>query len=148
MTRFDFTIRWGGLPAGLLCKRTPLGKKTAGWRIDQTRWIAGNGNQLAVVIRDVGKRLLQSDRIGMAWSTENGTYGTDLHDLACVHDNDPLTGLGDHADIVRDDDHGVPDFRLDGYDLFENAVLNEDIQSGGRFIGEDHIRPQDQMPWQ
>ena len=63
----------------------------------------------------------------------------DLDDPAGVHDGDHVGILGDHAQIVRDQQNRHARLALQFAEQFENLRLDGDIQRGRRFIGDQQL---------
>ena len=63
-----------------------------------------------------------------------------FHDLSSVHNKDPVTEAGHHAQIVGDHDHRGIHFFLHIPDQLQNLRLNGHVQSRGRLVGNDELR--------
>ena len=64
-----------------------------------------------------------------------------LLDLAPgIHHDDALRGLGDHAEIVGDEDHRGAELALQVEDDVEDLRLDGDVERGGRLVGDQHLR--------
>ena len=63
-----------------------------------------------------------------------------LHDLACVHNRNPIRHVGHDAQIVRDKDNGKMSLLLDLIDQLQNLGLNGHVQSRGRLVADQNIR--------
>ncbi len=62
-----------------------------------------------------------------------------FHHLAGVHDADVIGDLGDHGDVVGDVDDRHPQLGLDLLELLEDLVLDDHVEGGGRFVGDDQL---------
>jgi hypothetical protein len=60
--------------------------------------------------------------------------------LAGIHDNDALRRLGDHAEVVRDQNQSHPEFFLQIQDQRQYLGLDRDIKRGGRLVGDQQRR--------
>ena len=76
----------------------------------------------------------------MKRAMENGFRLTDFYQFTRIHDADPFADLRDHPNIVGDVNHGHIQLTLNLTDLFQEGILHNHVQSGGRFIGNDEVR--------
>ena len=77
---------------------------------------------------------------GCAGVVQDGGGGAGLDDLAGVHHRDVVADVGDHAEVVADDDHrqaGVADQRPQ---QAEDLGLHGDVEGGGRLVGDQQLR--------
>ena len=58
-----------------------------------------------------------------------------------VHNGDGLGYFLHHGQVMGDQQHRHAVFRLDIADQVENLVLDGNVQSGGRFVGDQQLRP-------
>ena len=63
--------------------------------------------------------------------------GRVLGDPGRVHDDDVVRGLGDDAEVVRDQDHGGPALRLQLADQVEDLRLRRDVERRRRLVGDE-----------
>src|SRR5258706_4030335 len=95
-------------PAALFGERAPLGEDTA------SRVLAGSGQETgdrieaAMVLALAGLRYApeQADRVRVARLLEDLPGRALLHQLAGVHHAKPVTHLGDHREVVADEQYG------------------------------------------
>ena len=62
-----------------------------------------------------------------------------LHHRAGPHHAHPVGHLADDAEIVGDEQDGHAEPGLQLLEQFQNLCLNSDIESGGRFVGDQQI---------
>ena len=79
-------------------------------------------------------------RVGMQRAREQFADWRFLHFPARIHHDHALRGLGDHAEIVRDQDHSGAELFLQVEDDVEDLRLDGDVERGGRLVGEQHLR--------
>ena len=60
---------------------------------------------------------------------------------ARVHHRDPVTGLRDHGQVVRDEDHREPQLRSQVAQQLQDLGLDHHVQRGHRLIGDHQLRP-------
>ena len=63
-----------------------------------------------------------------------------LHDPACVHHHHRVRGLGDDAEVVRDEDDADVELALDLLDQLEDLRLHRHVERGGRLVGDQDRR--------
>ena len=63
-----------------------------------------------------------------------------FHHLAAIHHHDPVGDIGNHADIVRHDDHAEVAVAAEFLDQVEDLRLDRHIQRRRRFVGDDQVR--------
>ena len=80
----------------------------------------------------------------MARMAENVGNGSSLHDFALINDDDFIGHVGDDAEVMGDQQHGHVELGLQLAKQLQNLGLYGDIESRGRFIGDDQRRPADQ----
>ena len=66
-----------------------------------------------------------------------------LDDLAGVHDRDSSAHLGDHAEIVGDQQHRHADLLLQLAHQLENLRLDRHVERGRRLVGDQQLRVAD-----
>ena len=62
-----------------------------------------------------------------------------LDDLAGVHDGHPVAHLGDHAEVVRDEDERRVRLALEDAHEVEDLGLDRDVEGGGRLVGDEQL---------
>ena len=77
---------------------------------------------------------------GMLRRLEDRGYGSRLDLLARVHDHDAVRGLGDHGEIMRDQQQSHPALALQATEQIEHLRLDRYVQRGGRFVGDQQSR--------
>ena len=70
----------------------------------------------------------------------------DLHDLAEVHDRDPVADVPHDRQVVRDDHVGQPELVLQVLEQVDDLGLDRHVQGGDRLVRDDELRPQRQRP--
>ena len=66
--------------------------------------------------------------------------GARLHDLARVHDVDPVGHIGHDAQVVGDEDDGEVTLFLDIVDELQNLGLNGHVQRSGGLVADEDLR--------
>ena len=61
-----------------------------------------------------------------------------------MHHRHPVGDLGDHPEVVGDEQHTGVMARLQGFDEVENLRLGGDVEGGRRLVGDQQHRVQDQ----
>jgi hypothetical protein len=67
-----------------------------------------------------------------------------LHALAAIHHQDGVRQLGDHAQVVGDDDDRGVELVLQIADQVEDLRLDGHVERGGRLVGDQQLRVADQ----
>ena len=62
-----------------------------------------------------------------------------LDDLAGVHDGDPVAHLGDHAEVVGDEDDRRPGLVAQVPHQVEDLRLDRDVEGGRRLVGDEQL---------
>ena len=75
----------------------------------------------------------------MAGPVEDVGGGPVLGGPAGVHDQDVVGDLGDHAEIMGDDDDRRAELGLQFGDQVEDLSLHGDVQRGGRLVGDQQL---------
>ena len=117
----------------------PWSKGIALGRVDEIGRRAWYGLELFLGI-DVGDGGKESPCIGMLRLEEDLEGGSDLDDLAGIHDGDPVGHVGDDSQIVRDEDDGHVAFLLETVDELENLGLDGDVKGGRRLVADEDLR--------
>ena len=67
-------------------------------------------------------------------------YRVLLHDFALVHHDSAVGDFSHHPQVVGDEEHTHTVFLLQDADEREDVLLDSDIKSGGRFVGDEQLR--------
>ncbi len=67
------------------------------------------------------------------------SVGGALDHLPGVHDRDLVACLGDHAEVVGDQDHRHAEFALQARDQIEDLRLHRHVERGRRLVGDQHL---------
>ena len=84
-------------------------------------------------------RAEQADGVGMLGRGEQFVDGGALDDLAGIHHRDLVADLGDHAEIVGDQDDRGAARRLQLAHQIEDLRLQGDVERGGRLVGDQEL---------
>jgi hypothetical protein len=87
-----------------------------------------------------GDRAEQPQRVWHARSREDLVHGAGLHRSARVHDNDPIGGAGDEAEVVGDQHDACAGHLTGGFEHLEHLRLDRDVERRGRLVGNDQVR--------
>jgi hypothetical protein len=79
-------------------------------------------------IVDIGDRPKELKGIGVPRIREEALNRPNLHDIACIHDCQGSTRLGDDSEIVRDQQKPEPRVISQAPEQFQDLVLNRDVQ--------------------
>ena len=82
-------------------------------------------------------RLEQPLRVGVLGLGVDLTDAPRLDDPARVHDRDPVAGLGEHAEVVGDQDQGEPELLTEPLEELQDLGLHDDVERCRRLVG-DH----------
>ena len=82
----------------------------------------------------------QRHRVRVRRVVQDGGGGAGLDDLAGVHDRDVVADVGDHAQVVADDDHREPGVADQRPQQAEDLRLHGDVEGGGRLVGDQQLR--------
>ena len=63
----------------------------------------------------------------------------DLDDAAEVHDRDPVGDLADHREVVRDEDVGQVEVRLQVAQQVQHLRLDRDVERRDRLVADDQL---------
>ena len=75
----------------------------------------------------------------MERQVEDPLLGTLLHRSAGVHDHHRLRDVGDHPEIVRDQDHADVELRLHAVDQLEDLRLDGDVERRRRLVRDQDV---------
>ena len=89
-------------------------------------------------------RAHQRLQIGMLRLAEDVLDAAGFHHAAAVHHDHLGRHVGDHAEIVRDEQHRHAQFALQVADQLQDLRLDGDVERGGRLIGNQQRRAADQ----
>ena len=67
-----------------------------------------------------------------------------LGDLPGVHHSHPVAGLGDDAEVVGDQEQRCVEVALQVGQDREDLCLDNDVERGGRLVGDHELGPQDE----
>ena len=81
-------------------------------------------------------RAEKTDGVGVLRAREQFIHGGALDDLAGVHHRDLVADLGDHAEIVSDEDNRSTALRFQFMHQIEDLRLQGDVECGRGFIGD------------
>lgn len=123
------------LEAYRLGLEAPLTEAASFWRINRTGDVScqqdpvlsGSGGGL----RHSGNQRLG---IGMGMGAHQLIVGNDLHHLAQIHHQDPVTDIPHHSQVMADKNIGQVPLLFQGVEEIEDLSLYRNIQSGYRFI--------------
>ena len=82
----------------------------------------------------------QRPGIGVPWIGQQVLRRPLLHHLAGIHDENPRTHIGDHPEIMADQDHRGAQARVQLAQQIEDLRLDGDVERGGRLIGDQQCR--------
>ena len=109
--------------------------------LDQAGRATGDRHELltarAVQARD---RLEQPPRVRMLGRAEDRVGRSPLDDPPGVHDRDLVGDLGDHAEVVGDDDDRHPQPRLKVVEERQDLRLDGDVERRRRLVGDQQLR--------
>ncbi len=83
----------------------------------------------------------QVARVGLGGRLEQRRRGAFLDLVAVPHHHHAVGDLGHHAHVVRDEQHGHADLALQVADQVDDLGLHRDVERGGRFVGDQELRP-------
>jgi hypothetical protein len=63
-----------------------------------------------------------------------------LHDLALIHDDDFLGDIGDNTEVMRDQEHGHAELRLQFDNELQDLRLDRHVERGGRLVRDQERR--------
>ena len=100
------------------------------------RQLAGDRHQRPGVLVGTRQRdrVEQAARVGVAHLVEHLGHGPGLDRLARIHHRDPVAGLEDQAEIVRDVDHRGAEPAGDLLDQRHDPGLDGDVERRGRLV--------------
>ena len=76
----------------------------------------------------------------------DGVGRPELHDLAQVHDRDPVGDVADDAEVVGDEEVGEAELLLQVLEQVEDLGLDRDVERRDGLVGDDQLRVQGERP--
>ena len=116
-------------------KRQPSGRLARVGRATRDR------RREAALAADHRQRLEQPLRVRVLRGVEDGAHRAGLDDPARVHDRDPVAGLGEHAEVVRDQDQRQPELLAQALEQLQHLRLHDHVERGRRLVGDHQRRP-------
>ena len=77
---------------------------------------------------------------GWLWLANSASVRRLLDDAAGVHDHDPVGDVGDHAQVVGDEQDRRADLDAQVAQHVQDAGLDGDVQRGGGLVGDEQLR--------
>ena len=118
--------------------RSPEGER----RVD--RDLAQRGQPLLGVRVQPRHGVQQRPQIGVLRPLQQLGAGAALHHPAAIEHDDLVGDVGDHAEIVADEQDRHAELGLQVLHQLEDLRLDGDVERGGRLVGDQHRRPADQ----
>jgi hypothetical protein len=88
---------------------------------------------------ELGESAKKRMRIWMSWRSQNLANRPLLQHEACIHHCQAVGSLGDHPEVVRDEDHRHALVRLKVEEEFQDLILDRHVQSRRRFVGDQEL---------
>ena len=85
---------------------------TSGRHVQETRDIAGNHMKRLLTLHQVWHGKHQTFGVGVKWLAEEKLRRAFFHDLASIHDDDPLDHLSDDTKIINNENDRHAKFLL------------------------------------
>ena len=85
-------------------------------------------------------RAEQADGVGVLRIGKQALRIAALDHLPGVHHHDLVGQLGDHAEVVGDEDDRGAELRAQGAHQLEDLRLDGDVERGGRLVGDQQLR--------
>ena len=89
---------------------------------------------------DVGERPEQLLGVRVAWRGEEPSDRALLGDLARVHDQHPVARLGDHRQVVGDEDQAQPELPPKSLEQLQDLGLDHHVEGRGGLVADDDRR--------
>ena len=89
---------------------------------------------------DVGEGVGEAHGVRVERAFEHFAHAAGFDDDAGVHHGDAVAGIGDDGHVVSDQDHGEAEAGLEFADDVEHLALDDDVQRGDGFVGDDQGR--------
>ena len=116
------------------------GEPAAGRQVDEIRDVAGDDRQRFLRVADDRDRADEPPRVRVERRSEERSDIRLLDDLAGVHDGHPVAHLGDHAQVVGDQDDRRPGLVAELAHQVEDLGLDGDVESRRGFVGDEQVR--------
>ena len=105
-------------------------------RLDEIGDRAGDWTKLVAATFNSRHAAQEPQRVGMPGLAQDLSGRRHLDELASVHDANPVTRLGDDAEIVRDQNHAHAAIALQPHEKRQNLVLDRDVEGGRWLVGQ------------
>ena len=112
--------------------------------VHDRRHPAGDRGQLAMARAQMRQRAQQAGRIGMQRPHQRVVDRGILDHLAGIHRDHARAGLGDDAEVVRDQHQRRVRGLAEVAQQFQDLRLHGDVERRGRLVGDQQLRPADQ----
>jgi hypothetical protein len=109
-------------------------------QVDEVRHVAGDDRQLVLHGPDDRDGADQAARVRVGRSAEEGRHVALLDDLAGIHDGHPVAHLGDHAEVVGDEDDRRAGLVPEVAHEIEDLRLDRHVERGGGLVGDQQLR--------
>ena len=138
----DVEERRMGLAAAILRERAPRGEDASGHRVAGAGQEAGDGVQPVAVLALTAPRdaAQQPDRVRVPRVVEHLARVAFLDQLARVEDADPVAHLGDHRQVVADEQHRGVELLAQGRDQVEHFGLDGRVKRRRRLVQDQQRR--------
>ena len=132
----------GMLRAFLDGKGAARPKAAAGWPGTRVRWLALDGDQPAILGLRIDPRrgVQQRPGVRVARIGQQILRRAFLDHLAGVHHQHARADIGDHAEIVADQDDGGAEVAVQPAQQVEDLRLDGHVERRGRFVGDEQGR--------
>ncbi len=126
--------------AMLLARRTARREATAVGELDEVRHRARDRRQLVEDLAGDRNRADEAARVGVLRVGEQRPHVRLFDDLTRVHDGDPVAHLGDHAQVMGDEDDGRAGLLLEHAHEVQDLGLDGHVQRRRGLIGDEQLR--------
>ncbi len=123
-------------PAAVEDKRAARGERAAGQRAGVGWDGAGDGSHALAAAARVGDGIHQPTGVGMVGLVEDIAGGAAFSHPPGIQDSQPVAGLGDHTQVVGDQDDRDMEGLLQVAQQSEDLRLDGHVQGGGRLVGD------------
>ena len=86
------------------------------------------------------RRREKTGGIGTLRRIEQAEHIGRFDEFAAMHDVDLVAQLGDHSEVMGDDEHGQIALAVEPAQHLDHLVLDRGVERGGRLIGDQHLR--------
>ena len=117
---------------------------TAGRRLQQRRRRARDRLQVGPLRNQPRQRVEQAPRVGVFGAVEDVLVAALLDRLGRVHDHHVVRRLGDHAEVVRDQDDGAAEVALQLVHQLQDLGLRGHVERRGGLVGDQQVGVVDQ----